>query len=306
MIAVRRSIEQLKKDAKRLKRETGISHAEALNRVAAGHGFQSWETLLAGRNPPANRIPLLSLPKVDGADFSVAQPAAEWSFVLPVFLPIIGAAGVGKTIMMLRFARELLGLGFGVSYIAPAEISFLQEPWTEDVGAKQARELLRTAARFTAFDRKTIHGMGNHYLAVFEQIAPGSIVLLDDPLSLPGMEFPVSSENPIDLSPLFARGCRVVVILQDIIDLKYLRLGNEPSSVEDVVSDSEIALLGFHRPEVGAAPFLDQFAFGDGMRFCLRKPPLPLGPSKDRFPFWLIQGGRTAATCITLVQSDLS
>lgn len=51
MTDVPRSIEQLKKDAKRIKHELGISHTEALHRVAAKHGFSSWEDLVAKQSP---------------------------------------------------------------------------------------------------------------------------------------------------------------------------------------------------------------------------------------------------------------
>ena len=58
MTALLRSFEQLKKDAKRLKREHGVSHAEALRRVAVHHGFVSWEDLLAQKtNEPDTNNP---------------------------------------------------------------------------------------------------------------------------------------------------------------------------------------------------------------------------------------------------------
>jgi hypothetical protein len=47
MTASRRSIDQIKKDAKRLGRTLGIAHADALRRIANDHGFPTWEALMA-------------------------------------------------------------------------------------------------------------------------------------------------------------------------------------------------------------------------------------------------------------------
>lgn len=45
-------IDQLRRDAKRLGREHGLSHAQALDRIAGQHGFGNW-SLLARTAPPA-------------------------------------------------------------------------------------------------------------------------------------------------------------------------------------------------------------------------------------------------------------
>lgn len=41
------NVEQLKKQAKKLKRETGTSHVDCLNELAAGHGYQNWAHLMS-------------------------------------------------------------------------------------------------------------------------------------------------------------------------------------------------------------------------------------------------------------------
>lgn len=41
-----RNIEQLKRDAKRLKKALGITHTAALNKVAQEQGYNSWEDLI--------------------------------------------------------------------------------------------------------------------------------------------------------------------------------------------------------------------------------------------------------------------
>lgn len=42
-----RSIESLKRAAKKLKKERGITHTEALKEIAHREGFQKWELLVA-------------------------------------------------------------------------------------------------------------------------------------------------------------------------------------------------------------------------------------------------------------------
>lgn len=49
-MTAKRSIEQLKRDAKRLKKAEGISHTEALNRVVQQYGFKTWDQFLASKD----------------------------------------------------------------------------------------------------------------------------------------------------------------------------------------------------------------------------------------------------------------
>lgn len=41
------NIDWLKRQAKKLKKETGITHAEALREIAITQGFDTWEELIA-------------------------------------------------------------------------------------------------------------------------------------------------------------------------------------------------------------------------------------------------------------------
>lgn len=303
MTDVPRSIEQLKKDAKRLKHNLGISHAEALNRIATDYGLPSWEALLAQRNLSANRIPLLSLP-VAAPNSPDRRFMSERIFMLPVFLPIAGSAGTGKTVVMLDLARQLLSLGQNVCYISPKDYSFSQKPWPKDIGAKLARSLLQTGARFTAFDRETLDKLGNHYLAVFERITPNSIVLLDDMFSLPVGSAQISEDNPIDLSPLFARGCRVVVGLQTLHDLTCLRFGKDQKSTSEITQDSDVALLSHTRDRSADLAILDGFGFGSGVRDCLDTTVIHAADRPASFGFWLVQNTRVDVTFVTLAPQD--
>lgn len=44
--SISKSIESLKRDAKRIKKAEGVSHSEALKRVAQREGFPKWELLV--------------------------------------------------------------------------------------------------------------------------------------------------------------------------------------------------------------------------------------------------------------------
>ena len=52
------NIEQLKRDAKRLKKQESITHAEALDRIAQQHGFKNWAALMR----VAAGVSLMNLP----------------------------------------------------------------------------------------------------------------------------------------------------------------------------------------------------------------------------------------------------
>lgn len=115
MTDVRRSIEQLKKDAKRLKHELGITHTDALNRVAVVNGFSSWEALqqACAVLPPPLSVPLMP--------FSTrAWSNGSWQDIaLPACFSIDGVTGAGKSVLALHIAKHALVAGFRVRYAGP-------------------------------------------------------------------------------------------------------------------------------------------------------------------------------------------
>ena len=302
MTALPRSIEQLKKDAKHLKRTIGVSHAEALKRVAVGQGFPSWESFLA-QQAPVSDVPLVYLPVMtDDGDLS-ARTWPTQPLDIPLFMPILGVSGAGKTVLALKLGQQLCAHEHNVCFVSPAVDSFSRPPLPYDIGGILARGLIRNTALFTAIDRDALLAAGG-YQGIFEKVAPNTLVLLDGLVTVGDSR--ISKKNPIDIGPLLARGCRIIVCLQIVVDIDLLRFGNDPTMALNITRASDCALLGRDSSAFDLSrmdlSFLRAFGFGNGLLSCFRKPPLPSPDSMtdDRL-FRLVQHDRTRVARVSIM-----
>lgn len=133
----------LRRRAKRLARDLGVTHTEALDRIASQHGFRAWSLLVAQHDPAsaserASHAMVAALPGAApsqpaiapesglsvGAAGATALRAAEqlWTRMQPGDMALLGARpGQGKTLASLAFAAQAMRAGSDVTFFSLEE-----------------------------------------------------------------------------------------------------------------------------------------------------------------------------------------
>jgi replicative DNA helicase len=144
----------LKRNAKRLSRENGIPRHEALRRVAASQGFQSW-SLLAARRPAAETTGLLPL-------------------LAPGDLVLVGARpGQGKTLLCLRLAAEAVAAGRAAAFFT---LEYTERDVVERFGAIGVDpSRLDGGFRFDSSDAIS----AGYIAAALATAGPGTVAIVD-------------------------------------------------------------------------------------------------------------------------------
>ncbi|WP_108658797.1 DNA helicase [Acuticoccus kandeliae] len=146
-------IHRLKRNARRLARETGLPLHAALDRIAAGEGFATWSLLIA----------------------KVATPErAIYGRLRPADLLLLGARpGQGKTLTGLKLAAEAMAAGHAGAF-------FTLEYSERDVHERLSALGIDAAAYGGRFLIDTSEAVGAaHIMARLHDAPPGTVAVID-------------------------------------------------------------------------------------------------------------------------------
>lgn len=218
----------LKRAAKRLARETAVSHATALDAVARQQGFRNWGLLMA-RRAGADPAPVTG--ETDAAHPDIAHTARSagmqlWAAMGAGYMALLGARpGQGKTLASLALAAEAARAGARVAL-------FSLEETRDALCARMARASAPNMARTARISIDCSDGLD---AAVISQRAAGADVVIVDYLQLLGQaraQPPLQAQ--VGLLADFARqsGARMALLSQ--IDRSFEASGRTCPDMNDL------------------------------------------------------------------------
>lgn len=186
------SVDQAKKDAKKLAKESDLILAEAQDSVAQKHSRSSWAAMMNMLN---NHNQLSASLKQSFFTKEVVKFPGHKSLTT-----VVGSAGSGKTLLLLEFASQWLKLGVPVVYIGLSGEARNQEApdWMLDVKAASAlSKRYSKLIRFYSWD-----------LTLADLKLDGAVLILDEPTHLLSKNEPSPYMALINTSLHTFIGCR--------------------------------------------------------------------------------------------------
>lgn len=188
------SVDQAKKDAKKLAKELDVNLSEAQDAVAQKHSRSSWAAMMNMLN---NHHQLSVSLKQSFFTKEVMKFPEHKSLTT-----VVGQSGSGKTLLLLEFASQWLKLGVPVVYIGLSGEELNQETpdWMLDVKAASAlSKRYSKLIRFYSWD-----------VALADLKLDGAVLILDEPTHLLSKNEPSAYRALINTSLHTFIGCQAI------------------------------------------------------------------------------------------------
>ncbi len=216
-------IYRLKRAAKRLGRETGIAHHEALARIAAQEGFKSWSLLCAHAavTSPSKRV----FPALASGD-----------------MVLVGARpGHGKTLLCLELLVEAMNAGrtgvlFSLEYTSAELLKALRAIDVDPV---------QYGARFRFHDSEAISA--DYIIHELRRAPPGTLTVVDYLQALDQNREKPELSTQIQALKTFAQRCGQILLFIAQIDRSYDATGDAHPGIEDVRRPNPVDLSLFNK-----------------------------------------------------------